>query len=111
MLTWATTTISVLGGTGIDEFGDPVDGTTVAASGVPASIIEQSKTVNDPASGTPRVVRSIIGRVPAGTPVTGDNRVRDERTGVTYVVDSTTQPSNPLWVQEIRLDLRETTTT
>lgn len=111
MLTWATTRVSILEGTDTDEFGDPVDGATVAASGIPASIIEQSKTVRDRADEAPRTVRSYPCRLPAGTAVTIDNRIRDDATGAVYVIDSLTSPANPLWRQDLHLDLRRTTST
>lgn len=109
MLSWATTTVSILGGSATDEFGDTVDGTTVAASGVPASLIEQSRIVRDPTDPTPRVVRFTTGRLPHGTTVTGDNRIQDETTNTIYIIDSVTKPDNPAWPQDVRVDLRRTT--
>ncbi|HEY9474678.1 MAG TPA: hypothetical protein VIS06_12610 [Mycobacteriales bacterium] len=110
MLSFATTTVSILGGSGTDEFGDPVDGTTVAASGVPASLVEVSRTVRDPTDPTPRIVRFTACRLPYGTAVTTANRIKDETTQAIYVIDSTTPPANPVFGQDIRLDLRKTTT-
>lgn len=113
MLTWATTTVTILSGEATDEFGDATDGTTVAASGVPASLIEQSRTLRDPTDPAPRVVRFTTCRIPpttAGLAITSDNRIRDEKTNAVYIIDSITPPSNPAWPQDIRLDLRRTTT-
>lgn len=113
MLSWATTTVSILGGSATDEFGDPTDGTTVAASGMPASLIEQSRILRDPTDPTPRVVRFTTCRVPpttAGLAITSDNRIKDEATNAIYIIDSITPPSNPAYPQDIRLDLRRTTT-
>lgn len=109
----ATTTITILTGSAVDEFGDPTDGTTVAASGMPASLIEQSRIVHDPTDPTPRVVRFTTCRTApttAGLAITSDDRVKDESTDDIYIIDSISKPENPALGQDIRLDLRRTTT-
>lgn len=111
MLAFGTTaTTTWLGGSTVDEFGDEVDGDTVLAEGVLMSIVEAGKTVQDPATGTPRVIRTHSGRAPHGSPIADVRRIRDDRTGAVYIVDSHTAPANPVWPQDLHIDLREVTT-
>jgi hypothetical protein len=105
----ATTRLTILRGTATDDFGDAADTDTVIARSVPASLTEQSRRVTTRDDPTPRVIRYAIARVPAGTDVTDQDRVRDERTGAVYVVDSTSGMANPALRVDIRLDLRRTT--
>ncbi|MGW3821804.1 hypothetical protein ACWEAF_05715 [Streptomyces sp. NPDC005071] len=104
----ATTRISVLRGTGTDAFGDDTDTGTVAASGIAASLVESSRTVQEPVSGTPRIVRTHIGRVPPATDVTETDRIKDETTNEIYIVVSVTRNANPVIAQPLRLDLKRT---
>jgi hypothetical protein len=105
----ATTTISILRGTTVDSFGDPVDSATVVATGITASIIEQSKMATTADDTTPRQVRSYTGRLPAGTNIQAGDRIKDEKTNVIYVFDAATAVANPVRGADIRLDLRRVT--
>lgn len=105
----ATTTISVLRGTTTDDFGDVADTDTVVARGVPAALTEQSRRVTTRDDPAPRVIRSAVARVAAGTDVNDQDRIKDERTGATYIVDATSRMANPALQVDIRLDLRRTT--
>lgn len=96
----ATTRVAVLRGTTESPLGDEVetnDATAVVAAlaDIPASLIEKSKSVYDPASGARRTVRVITCRVPVsvGHPATGEptvveleegDRIRDNSTGRIY---------------------------
>ena len=104
----ATTTVSILGGAGEDAFGDETDGTTVLAAGVPASLIESTRTASEPVSGIKRIVRTHVCRLPPGTAVDETNRIKDERTGEIYIVVSVTRNSNPVVAQPLRADLKRT---
>ncbi|MFE9391705.1 hypothetical protein [Streptomyces sp. NPDC006784] len=109
----ATTTISVLGGTNTDEFGDETDGTTVLASRIPASLIEATKQTYEPVSGTPRIIRTHAARlqpalIPDGVTVDETVRLRDDQTGETYIVVATTRNANPVLAQPLRVDLKRT---
>jgi hypothetical protein len=107
----ATTTISIIGGSATyDGWGDVVEGSTVSASGIPASILEQTRLVTRPADNRAQVVRYYTGRVPAGTEVTTSNRILDERTGQLYVIDSVATVASPVITNDVRLDLRRATT-
>lgn len=108
MLALATTTISVLRGTETDAFGDEVDTDSVHASGIPASLIEASRQASEPVTGIPRIIRTHVGRVPPGTDVTEDDRIKDELTSEIYIVVSVTRNANPIMAQPLRLDLKRT---
>jgi len=105
----ATTRISILRGTGVDAYGDEVDIDTPHATGIPASLTEQSRRVTTRDDPTPRIVRYTIARVPAGTDITDQDRVKDERTGAIYAVDAVSSMANPVAVADLRIDLRRTT--
>lgn len=105
----ATTRISILRGTGTDDYNDPVDSGAIVASGVQASLIEQSHTTRRRDAREPRTIRSYTLRVKAGTDLRHDDRVRDERTNVTYIVDDVTQPASFLRALDIRAELRRIT--
>lgn len=105
----ATTRISVLRGTSVDAYGDEVDIDTPVASGIPASLTEQSRRVTTRDDPTPRIVRYTVARVAAGTDIQDLDRVRDERTGAVYIVDAVSSMANPAVTPDIRLDLRRTT--
>lgn len=109
----ATTTVSVLGGTNEDEFGDETDGTTVEASGIPVSLIESSKQTFEPVSGTPRIVRTHIcriqpGLIPAGVAIDETTRLRDDVTREVYIVTAASRNANPALAQPLHADLKRT---
>jgi len=105
----ATTTVSILRGTTTDAFGDEQDTDTAIATGVPASLTEQSRRVTTRDDPTPRIVRYAVARLPARTDVTDQDRIRDERTGAIYIVDAVSGMANPAFEVDRRLDLRRTT--
>ncbi|MFB7111730.1 hypothetical protein [Streptomyces sp. NPDC056291] len=105
----ANTTISVLRGTTLDEFGDEVDSDTVVASGIPCSLIERVRRAYTPESATPRVVRYSVGRVNADTDIREADRVKDERTDRIYIVQAVSQIGGPGMVDDLMLDLKVTT--
>lgn len=109
MLARATTTLSVLRGTSTDGYGDEVDTDTIAATGIPASLVEQTRRVTSRDDPTPRIVRYTVGRVTAGTDITDQDRIRDERTGDTYIVDAVSAMTSAAVAADLRLDLRRTT--
>lgn len=105
----ATTRVTVVRGTSTTAFGDvsdlPSEAGTDAQTRIPASLIEGTRTIFDPASGTPRVVRYAIARLKPGTDVTADDRLRDETTGRTYSITAVTQPTAIGFTPQLRLDL------
>ncbi|MER7814543.1 hypothetical protein [Streptomyces sp. NPDC096153] len=105
----ANTRISVLGGTSTNEWGDEVDGTTVAASGIPASILQRTRVVTTPEMPTPRRIAYYVGRLPHGTPVGIENRIRDEVSGRIYAITDVDTPANVGIDGDLRLDLKRVT--
>lgn len=109
MIARATTTLSVLRGTSTDAFGDEVDSNTAVATGIPASLTEQTRRVTTRDDPTPRVIRYSVARVTAGTDITDQDRVMDERTGAVYIVDAVSSMNSAAVAADLRLDLRRTT--
>lgn len=105
----ANTRVTILRGTSTDAFGDPVDTLTEVATGITASIIEQRKTVTNPVDGVVRRVRYTTGRLPAGTDLRDGDRVKDEKTGVIYMFDASSQVENAVRTNDIHLDLKRVT--
>ena len=90
----ATTQVSVLRGTTTDQFGDQIPVTTPVATGIPAAIVESSRTVLDLATQTPRTVRTVTCVMPGWADVLGTDRLQDQTTGLTYFIETVeTQPS------------------
>lgn len=92
MIGLATTRAALLRGTTTDALGDEVDEPTVVRGfgSVPVSLIERSRNVQDPSTGTWRTVAYLVARVPANLPVQDGDRLRDLRTGVIYTFDDST---------------------
>lgn len=105
----ATTLVTILRGVTTDAYGDEQDADTTVVTGVPASLIEQSRRVTTRDDPTPRIVRYAVARVPARTDVTDQDRLRDERSGAIYIVDAVSGTTNPAFEVDRRLDLRRTT--
>ena len=103
-----TTTVTLMGGAATsDPYGDSDEATTELATGVPAALVERSMpTVSTESDLQAVVVRYSVCRVPQGTPVDNLSRVKDERSGDIYSVDSVTLPKHATTPQDIRLDLR-----
>lgn len=105
----ATTLLTVMRGTTTDAYGDEQDTDTAVATGIPASLTEQSRRVTTRDNPTPRIVRYAVARVTAGTDIQDQDRLRDERTGAVYIVDAVSSMANPTAAADLRLDLRRTT--
>lgn len=104
-----TTTVTILRGTSTDAFGDVVDNDTVAASGIPCSLIEQTRSMFTPDDPTPRVVRITTGRIGADADVVETDRIVDEVTGERYIILGVSRLGNPVMKADLRLDLKRTT--
>lgn len=105
----ATTTVSTYRGTATDSFSDVVDdNTTPAASGVPASLIESSRKVFMPDSSRIETIRYMICRVRPGVDVLAGDRIRDERTSLTYSVTSVHQVASSGYTADKVLNLLRT---
>jgi hypothetical protein len=104
MIATPTTSITILRGQGTNSFGDVIDLPVPWKSGIPASIIERSQRVHGPKDSEDRIVRVFKLRVPNGTGLAKDDRVRDA-SGQVYIVDNVYQQANPFWSQDQSADL------
>jgi hypothetical protein len=103
--TRATTTVSIKRATTTTVEGDEVDTAATVATGVTASIIEQSRRIFDSNDSSTRVVRLITARLPHGTDVRDEDRLYDEQNDVTYMVSSVTRKQHPSRRPDLELDL------
>lgn len=101
----ANRTVAVLRGEATDDYGDPVDVDTSVATGLPASIVERSRRVFDPASDRTQIVRYWTGRLPAGTDVRVGDRLQDEQTSEIFVIQSFSAQQRLVHDGEVRVDL------
>ena len=101
-----TTTVSVLRGETLDEFGDPVDNDSSVLAGVPIAITEYNRRVFLAAEQRLTVVREMWGRVRPGFDIREKDRLRDERTGGIYLVEGISQPALPTNLADMRISLR-----
>ncbi|MFM9635973.1 hypothetical protein [Streptomyces turgidiscabies] len=99
----------MLRGTTTDAYGDDQDTDTPVHTGIPIALTEQSRRVTTRDDPTPRIVRYAVGRATAGTDIRDQDRLRDERTGVVYIVDAVSSMANPAVASDLRIDLRRTT--
>lgn len=79
-----------------DEFGDPEDNETVSSTGNPFSIIMQSKRQFLPSENRTTIVQTIAGRCRANVDVKETDRLKDERTGYLYMIESIVEPQDPI---------------
>jgi hypothetical protein len=94
MMELANTSLTVLRGLSVNSHGDLTDVGTPAYSGIPAALVESSKTVFDQATATPRIIRVSSAVVPDWADIVTSDTVMDERAGQYYMVISVTdQPS------------------
>lgn len=87
-----------------DSFGDVRPSTTAmsVASGVPAAITEGSQASYQPVEGRRGVVEAYTVRLRPGVDVAEDDRLLDERTGITYVVTAVSAPQSLVGVADVR---------
>lgn len=109
----ANTLVSVLRGTETDAYGDVADSAAVVPGleGVPAAITEQSEGgaaagVQRADSGRERNVRTAIGRLITRYDVRVGDRVRDDRRGLLFIVDSVSTQVSMALNDSYRLELR-----
>lgn len=86
------TTVTVLRGTTVNDYGDTVDSDTPVFSGLPACLTETGKTVQDPSTTSPRTIRQVQCIVPQYAAVVNTDQVVDESTGQKYMVIGVTMP-------------------
>ena len=101
-----TTTVTVLRGTSTDDYGDPTDTLTEVMTELPASILERTQRVSKFGERAPQIITYYTCRLPGNTVLQADDRIKDETTGIIYVMDNYSQVANPLLVNDVRVDLR-----
>lgn len=105
----ANCTVSILRGTSVNQWGDTVDNSTVAASGIPALILVTTETTTDPSTQAPRTVQTVHGVVNSNVDVRDTDQILDETHSVTYAVESVTQPLATGFTPDLELELRRVT--
>lgn len=105
----ATTTVSILRGTETNAYNDTVDTTAAIHTGVIAAIMERDRRVYLPAEQAVRVIRTYSARFPPNVDLQKLDRVKDERTGVIYLVTEIRQPASPALMLDVAADLSRTT--
>lgn len=106
MMPFVNTTVSLLRGTSYDTTGDPVDTGEVFQAGIPASLSETSREVQDPSTQTPRTIRTAKAAVPDWAGFLTTDQLLDESTGDRYMVIEVLAPTTlagPAGVQMLRL--------
>ena len=107
----ATTRGALLRGSTVDH-GDVIDDNggapVVGFADFPVGLIETSKAVYDPATGTRRTVRVYKARVPSNMTLEEGDRLRDNRTGSIYAIDEFVHvPRSIAGQASLTLDLRK----
>lgn len=108
MMELANTRLTIMRGTEANAYGDESDIGTPIYTGVPAAVNESSKQVFDPATQTPRTIRTSKAVVAGWTDVLDSDTIRDEVTGAYYMIqDIQRQPTGPTGISpDIILTLR-----
>lgn len=103
----ANTRCSVLSGTTTNQFGDQIDSNVPRITGLPVTLIETGKNVQDPSTPTPRTIRQILAIVPEWAGIVSTDRLLDESTGDTYIIIGVTRPPTIIGAPvDTKLDLK-----
>ncbi len=106
----ANTTVSILRGAQRDEFDDEIDSDTVAASGMLASLHETAQRSDARVDGGLRQVGMFTLRVRGDADVQLGDRVLDERSGFTYVIEEVVAAPSISRTVDVRCSLRRVAT-
>ncbi|MCA1840199.1 MAG: hypothetical protein ABR585_12490 [Gemmatimonadaceae bacterium] len=101
----ATTTVTVYRGSTYNAWGDEVDSDTIVATGVRASILEQTVDAKTEITTVPHSYRFAKMRVTAGTDIRQNDRIMDEKTQEVWTIVQISRRANPVCSQDIRVDL------
>lgn len=105
MICRANTTVTIYRGQAADEWGDNMDQDTVVATGVIASIVEQTVYARSEVTTNPRAFHYAKMRVNYGTNILVGDRVLDENTGDIWLITNLRARGNPVRRQDVRVDL------
>lgn len=107
---YPTTTVAILRGTTTDGYGyEADDNATPVASGILASIIEQTQNTRRQDSDRPSTIRGYICRLPHDTDVRDGDRIKDESDDSIYMLDTITRAANPARAMDWQIMLRKVT--
>ncbi|WP_405708478.1 hypothetical protein OG264_11705 [Streptomyces xanthophaeus] len=109
MISSATTTVSILRGSSVDEWGDAMDNDTVVASGISASIIERHTEPFSEVTGNPKVLRKATLRIGSEHDLRTNDRIHDERNNETWVILEISKVQNPVCAMDTKALLHRTT--
>lgn len=104
-----TTTVDILRGVETDEYGDEVDTDTAAVEDVPAAIQERYRNVYGQSQDQDRSIRYAMCRVPQGTDVREDDRIRDRATSIVYAIQELHDNSSPVHPSDVVMRLSRIT--
>ena len=94
MMDLANCSVTIQRGTVTDAYGDVADSFTPVYTGIPAAIVESSKTVTDPSSQMPRTIRAITCVMPGWADVLNTDTLLNEQSNQGFAVESVeAQPS------------------
>lgn len=105
MKTRANTTVTIFRGSAYNAWGDEVDSDTIVATGIRASIIEQTVYAQTEVTTLPRSYRFAKMRVTPGTDIRQNDRVKDEKSGEIWTIRQISNRGNPVTNQDLRIDL------
>ncbi|MFG2412585.1 hypothetical protein [Streptomyces goshikiensis] len=109
MIASATTTISILRGSSVDEWGDAIDSDTVIASGISASIVERHTEPFSEVTMNPKVLRKATLRIGSEYDLRTNDRIYDEWNNETWVILEISRVQNPVCAMDTKALLHRTT--
>jgi sulfur carrier protein ThiS len=103
----ATTTVDIYRGSTTNDYLDEVDtDTTPVYRAVPASLIPRSRRQKTPGTDEIRIVHTVACRLPSNRTVLKGDRVKDTRTGRSYVIEQIDEPpADPGFTRDLSLTL------
>lgn len=110
MIARATTRITIYRGQSTDDWGDTTDQSTMVATGVVASLQEQSQYFRAEVTTQPRNYRYARLRLDPSVDIQYNDRVLDETTGWIWTIRNLSKYQNPVRQQDTRVDLQRTVT-
>lgn len=91
MMELANTTLSVLRGTTVNQYGDKTNVGTPLYTGIPAAAVETAKQSYDRASQRFQTIRTIMCTVPTWADILDTDTLINEATGDAYMVEAIVQ--------------------
>lgn len=106
----ANCTVALFRGTDFDGYGDVTDSPLPYIQGVAATLIETTQIVQDPATQTPRVIRTSTALVPLWLGVLESDRLENELSGDIFMIEDVVKiPNLTGAVPDLKLVLKRVT--